>query len=120
MGAGLGLVFILGFLIAPASAFVAGFFLDELAEIMERESDPPWPIGRPVPSGPSLWLAARFALVAAVVNLLALTFLLVPGVNAVAFLGANAYLLGREYFELAAMRYRSAEEASALRRANRG
>lgn len=120
VGAGAGLVFILGFLIAPASAFVASFFLDELAEIMERGSDPPWPAGRPVPSGPALWLAARFALAAVAVNLVALTLLLIPGVNAIAFLGANAYLLGREYFELAAMRYRSVEEASALRRANRG
>ena len=35
--------------------------------------------------------------------------------NAIAFLGANAYLMGREYFELAAMRYRPVAEARALR-----
>lgn len=119
-GTGLGLLLILGFLVAPVSAFVAGFFLDELAEIVEREGEPRWPAGRPVPATPALWLAARFALAAAAINLLALMLLLVPGVNAVAFLGANAYLLGREYFELAAMRYRPAEEALALRRAHRG
>jgi uncharacterized protein involved in cysteine biosynthesis len=33
---------------------------------------------------------------------------------------ANAYLLGREYFELAAMRFRPPAEARAMRRANRG
>ena len=31
---------------------------------------------------------------------------------------ANAYLLGREYFELAAMRFRPPHEAKAMRKAN--
>ncbi len=31
---------------------------------------------------------------------------------------ANAYLLGREYFELAAMRFRTPHDAKALRKAN--
>ena len=47
---------------------------------------------------------------------LALLLLLVPGVNLIAFFTANAYLLGREYFELAALRYRSVEEVRQLRR----
>ncbi len=42
--------------------------------------------------------------------------LLAPGVNVFAFLAANGYLLGREYFELAAMRYRGFDEARAMRR----
>ena len=50
------------------------------------------------------------------VNLVALGLLLLPGINIVAFLSANAYLLGREYFELAALRYRPLEEVRALRR----
>ncbi len=33
---------------------------------------------------------------------------------------ANAYLLSREYFLLAAMRFRPPEEAKAMRRAHRG
>ena len=33
---------------------------------------------------------------------------------------ANAYLLSREYFELAAMRFRTPEEAKAMRKANAG
>ena len=49
------------------------------------------------------------------VNLVALILLFVPGVNLVAFVGANGYLLGREYFELAAMRFRPADEARAMR-----
>ena len=40
------------------------------------------------------------------------------GDTVVSFFAANAYLLGREYFELAAMRFRPVSEARALRKAN--
>ena len=46
--------------------------------------------------------------------------LLVPGINLMAFFLVNGYLLGREYFEFAAMRFRSPQEAKALRRQHRG
>lgn len=113
---GVGLFAGLAFLVAPVSSLVAGFFLDELAEEAERASDPQSPVGRALPAGRAVWLAARFALVSLLVNMLALMLLLVPGVNLVAFLAANAYLLGREYFELAALRYRPLEEVRAMRR----
>jgi CysZ protein len=41
-------------------------------------------------------------------------------VNLIAFYVGNGYLLGREYFELAAMRHIPAAEARRLRLANRG
>jgi len=44
----------------------------------------------------------------------------VPGVGLIAWLAANAYLLSREYFELAAMRFHSAVEARELRRRHAG
>jgi CysZ protein len=113
---GIGLFIGLAFLLAPASSLVAGFFLDELAEIVEREIYPADGIGRPLPAGYAVWLATKFALVSALVNFLALMLLLVPGVNAIAFFAANAYLLSREFFELAALRYRPLEEVRLLRR----
>ena len=64
---------------------------------------------------PALWIGMKFAALSLAVNAVALALLLVPGVNAVAFFGANAYLLGRGYFELAALRYRSIEEVRWLR-----
>lgn len=115
--AGLSLFVAMIFLVAPISALVAGFYLDELAEQVETSSTPIWPPGRALPTGQAIGLAARFALLALAVNLGALLLLLVPGVNAIAFIVANAYLMGREFFELAAMRYRSMQEAQALRRA---
>ncbi len=113
---GLGLLFGLAFLLAPVSSLVAGFFLDELAEIVESETAPGGARGRALPVGLAMWLSAKFAGVSALVNLAALLFLLVPGVNLVAFLAANAYLQGRQYFELAALRYRPLAEVREMRR----
>src|SRR5947209_163130 len=113
---GIGLFIGLAFLLAPTSSLVAGLFLDELAEIVEREIYPPDGVGRALPAGYAVWLAVRFALLSALVNFIALMLLLVPGINAIAFFIANGYLLSREFFELAALRYRPLEEVGALRR----
>ena len=63
-------------------------------------------------------LALKFFLVVLVVNLVALFLLLVPGVNLIAFYAGNGYLLGREYFEMVAMRHLPPDEARRLRKAN--
>ena len=44
--------------------------------------------------------------------------MLFAGFGAVIFFLATAYILGREYFELAAMRFRPPAEAKALRKRN--
>lgn len=114
---GVGSFLLFAFLLAPISLIVAGFFLDDAAEVVERTL-PGGRVGRPVTTFASLGLAARFGAVSLGVNILALLLLLVPIVNVAAFFLANAYLTSREYFELSAMRFRSVEEAHALRRAN--
>jgi CysZ protein len=112
---GLGLIVGLAFLIAPVTSLVAGFFLDDLAGVVEREVDPAGPPGKNLPVGVAALFSLRFAGLSILVNLIALALLFAPGINIVAFLGANGYLLGREYFELAAMRFRPAAEARAMR-----
>ena len=114
--AGLGLFVGLAFLVAPITSLTASFFLDNIALLVEREIYPSGPLGRPIAVSASALYAVRFALLSILVNIIALLLLLAPGVNIVAFLAANGYLFGREYFELAAMRYRSLEEARAMRR----
>jgi CysZ protein len=47
-------------------------------------------------------------------------FLLFAGFGAVIFFVATAYVLGREYFELAAMRHVSVAQAKELRKAHHG
>jgi CysZ protein len=105
----------LAFLLAPISALVAGFFVDDIAATVEREHYPSDPPGVPAPFWPSLGESLGFAGWALLVNLLALILLLVPGVNLVAFFVGNGFLLGREYFHLAARRLLGPEGALALR-----
>jgi CysZ protein len=119
IAAGLGLFVGAIFLIAPVSMLVAGFYLDELADHVEADIYPPGVRGTPAPALLSLGLALKFSAVALAVNFLAFCVWLLPGVNALVFLLANAYLFGREYFQLAAMRFRPLDEAQALRRRHR-
>jgi CysZ protein len=113
---GLGLAAGLVLLAAPVTSLVASFFFDDIAEIVEREIDPNGPPGRAL----SLWdgtlASLRFAALTLAVMLAALVLLFLPGVGFAAWFVANAYLLGREYFEMAAMRFRPIPEARAMRR----
>ena len=115
--AGLGLLIGLGFLVAPVTTLIAGLFLDDIAETVETTRFAGDPVGRAMPLGRSLLITLRFTGVVILGNLLALALLLVPGVNILAFFVVNAYLISREYFEAAAMRYRPPEEARAMRKA---
>lgn len=117
---GLGIVVALFFLVPPVVSLVAGFFQDRIAELVESSHYPQDAPGREMPAMRSILLAARFALLVLAVNIGALLLLLVPGVNIIAWWLANGYLLGREYFEFAAMRFMPEDEARALRRARRG
>ncbi len=114
-GAGLFLAIGLLFLIGPISAIIASLFLDDVAEVVERDSYPQAPVGRPVAFWRGIVLSVRFFGIVIVGNIIALFLLLVPGVNVVAFFLVNGYLVGREYFEFAAMRYRGEDDARDVR-----
>ena len=112
---GFGLVAGLALLAAPTTSLVASFFLDEIADIVEREVDPAGAPGRPAPTLEAALFSLRYAALSALVAIVALVALFIPGVGLIAWIAANAYLLGQEYFELAAMRFRTAAEARELR-----
>ncbi|MFA6157013.1 sulfate transporter family protein [Mesorhizobium sp.] len=114
--AAIALAFGMALLIAPVTAVVAGLFLDDIAEVVERTDYPLDAPGRAMPALRSLVLALRFLGVVILGNLVALLLLLVPGINIAAFFVVNGYLLGREFFEFAAMRFRPEDEARALRK----
>lgn len=117
---GVGAIIGLGFLIAPVSALFAGLFQDEIADIVEKTDYPHDPPGTAMPVLPSIWLAIKFTGVVILGNIFALFLLLIPGINLVAFFLVNGYLLGREFFEFAAMRFMPAKDAKAFRRAHGG
>jgi CysZ protein len=113
--AGAGLFIALAYFLPAVSALVAGAFLDDAAEIVERTDYPNDPPGQPLSFGRSLLYGARFAGLSLLVNLAALILFFVPVVNVIAFFAANSYLLGREYFELVAGRFRPMPEAATMR-----
>lgn len=70
-----------------------------------------------MPFGTAMLYALRFAGVTLLVNLAALVIFFIPVIGIAAFFAANAYLLSREYFEMAAARFRPLPEAAEMRRA---
>ena len=106
------------FLIPPVTSLIAGLYLDDIAATVERTNYPLDPPGEELPTLAAIALALRFFVVVLLVNILALFLLLVPGVNLIAFYIGNGYLLGREYFELAAMRHMPPPESKKLRQTN--
>jgi CysZ protein len=120
IAAGLGIVVGSVMLMPAVTAFVASFFADEIAEEVEREHYPSDPPGVRLPLGLAVTEGGKTALLAIVVYICATPFLLLAGFGALIFFFAVAWLLGREYFELAAMRFRPPQAAKALRRRNAG
>lgn len=118
--AGAGLFVALAYFMPAVSALVAGYFLDDVADVVERSDFPGDPPGQALPLGRALLYGLRFAGLSVLVNLAALVLFFIPVVNVAAFFFANAYLLGREYFELAAGRFRPMEDASRMRIEHRG
>jgi CysZ protein len=116
--ASLGIITGALFLMPVVTAFVGSFFVDEVADAVERAHYPAEPPGRALPFLRALIEGLSFAALALVVYLCALPFILFAGLGVIILFLANSYLLGREYFELAAMRFRSPHEAKALRKSN--
>jgi CysZ protein len=116
--AGLGIITGALFLMPTIAAFVGTFFVDETAEAVEREYYPAEPLGRALPFFRAIIEGIKIALLTLAVYFFALPFIFFAGVGIIILFLANAYLLGREYFELAAMRFRPPFEAKAMRKAN--
>jgi uncharacterized protein involved in cysteine biosynthesis len=114
--AGLGVFAGAIFLMPAVTALVASFFADEIAEHVERAHYPTDPAGVALPLSRAMVEGAETALLAIAVYLCALPFLLFGGLGAVMFFFATAFLLSREYFLLAAMRFHPPAEARALRK----
>jgi uncharacterized protein involved in cysteine biosynthesis len=118
-------VLVVAWLLFPATiAVVVGFFLDQVAAAVERRYYPELPPPRHQPVGEQVMGGLRFALVALGLNLLALPLYLagifLPPLNVFVFYGLNGYLLGREFYELVALRRFDQRQVRVLRRAHGG
>ncbi len=120
IAAGLGIVVGSVFLMPAVTAFVASFFADQIAEETEREYYPADPPGVALPLWRALTEGGRAALLAVLVYVCAAVLLIFVGFGAVVFFLATAWLLGRVYFDLAALRFRPPGEVAAIRQRNAG
>ncbi len=106
-------------LVFPVTTLVAAFFLESMAGKVEAEDYPADSAGRDQPFLQSLIVGLRFTAILIVVNICALPFYLLPGINLILFWIVNGYLLGREYFELVALRHLGPIETRALRKTHK-
>ncbi len=113
--ASIGLALALALLLSSVTAIIAGLFLDDVAEVVEKRDYPTDAPGTAMPIGEAIVASLKFFGVVVLGNIVAFILLFVPGINIAAFFLVNGYLLGREFFEFAAMRFRSASEARAFR-----
>ena len=86
-----------------------------MAEVIERTHYLTILAGRPLPFGRSLGTSLKFLGVVLLVNAFALPLVLLRRLRLLIFLVANAYLLGREYFAMAALRHHDEATVTRLR-----
>lgn len=112
---------VLAWLLFPlvASTFV-GLFLDRVARIVERRHHPHLPPAPGLPWYQSLFASLRFLLLLVVANVLLLVLWFFPVAWPIAFVVVNGFLVGREYFDLVALRRLDVGAARALRRRHEG
>lgn len=117
--------FIVGLFLFPAfTGIIISFMLEEIASAVEARHYPGLPAAREEPMMEMVGNAVRFAGVTVFLNLVVfilvvpimlITIVLIPFIPFV-FYALNGYLLGREYFEFAAVRRLDPANGRALRR----
>ena len=108
-------------LMVPVAAAFTGIFLDDVAEAVEEKHYPGLAEVGHIPVLDTLRDSLSLILVTIGVNLVALILLFFVGPLApVLFWAVNGYLLGREFFQMAAMRREGRDGATRLRKRHAG
>lgn len=104
------------FLMVPVASAITSMFLDTVAQAVEDQHYPHLPKAHSVPFGDALRDTVNFLGVLIAANILALVLYLIFAPAApLIFWALNGFLLGREYFTLAAMRRVGRAQAKVLR-----
>lgn len=116
--AALGVMMLLSVvLMVPVAAAVVGFFLDDIAAAVEERHYPGLPPARTLGIATQVADSLRFLGLIIVTNLAALViYLTIPPLAPFVFWLVNGFLLGREYFQLVAVRRLPLDAATALRK----
>lgn len=105
------------FLMVPVASAMTGIFLEDVAEAVEARHYPGLPPAGRIPFTEALRDTLAFLGVLIAANVLALVlYLMFAPLAPVIFWGLNGFLLGREYFTVAAMRRVGRQGAAELRR----
>lgn len=118
----LGVVVILSiFLMVPVASAITSLFLDEVAQAVEDKHFPNLPTVPRISLAEGLRDTVNFLGVLIGANAMAfILYAIFPFAAVPIFYALNGYLLGREYFQLAAMRRIGRENAKQLRKKHRG
>ena len=93
------------FLMIPVASAITSMFLDEVAQAVEDRHYPSLPPATPVPFADAARDTVSFLGILIGANLVAFVlYVFFPPATPFIFWGMNGFLLGREYFTLAAMR----------------
>jgi uncharacterized protein involved in cysteine biosynthesis len=115
------LLFLSTFLMIPVASAITSMFLDDVAAAVEARHYPALPPATKVPFGDALRDTVNFLGVLIAANILALILYVIFNVFApLIFWTLNGFLLGREYFTMAAIRRVGRIEAKKLRRRHAG
>lgn len=112
--AALGLTWIL---FPAVSGTIIGLLLERVALAVEARHYPGLPMARAGSLAEGLIGSIKLIVLMVVLNILALPLYLFPVINLLVFYVMNGYLLGREYFELAALRRIAPATVRSLRKA---
>ncbi|MGD1880503.1 MAG: EI24 domain-containing protein [Kiloniellaceae bacterium] len=123
--AAIGAIAVASFFLFPAvMVTIMALLLDDIAKAVERRYYPDLPPARQQPLAEALFGNIIFVAVTLILNLLVLPLYLIliwiPPFNLVLFYLLNGYLLGREYFEMVAVRRLDLAATKRLRREFRG
>ncbi len=114
-------LFLSVFLMVPVASAITSLFLDEVADAVEARHYPHVADTPNVGFWAGLKDTINFLGILIAANLIAvLLWIWFPPIAPIVFWGVNGYLLGREYFQVAARRHLDGHAAKELYRANRG
>ncbi len=113
------MVVLSAFLMIPVASAITSMFLDEVAQAVEDRHYPHLPPARRTPLGEAVRDTVNFLGIIIAANLLAfVAYAFLPFASPFIFYALNGYLLGMEYYTLAAMRRLGRQGAKASRRKN--
>jgi uncharacterized protein involved in cysteine biosynthesis len=123
--AAIGAIAVASFFLFPAvMVSIMAMLLDDIADAVERRYYPELPPARPQPLAEAILGNLIFVAITLILNLLVLPLYLIliwiPPLNLLLFYLLNGYLLGREYFEMVAVRRLEPAATKRLRRDFRG